>query len=369
MIDIINLTERLSCITLRTVFIIKSLESLMHLHKFFVNISVFMLLMAVSSTVVLAKSHSGTVTVSVDLSGQNLKEDAELWVPYPVSDQEQNITDVKISGDFSASAVYTDTAYSTPMLYARWGKGSQSRKLSFSFKADRKEVVRRDFPTKEAAWDPADYARYLAPTKFAPIDGEVWLQAMKIIDGKRTVLEKAKAIYDWTCENTFRDPNTRGCGTGDVCALLKNPGGKCADIHSVFVALARAAGVPAREVFGIRMGKKDREDISTWQHCWAEFYLPGYGWVPVDAADVRKAMLTENLKLSDARTAELRAYFWGGIDPYRVKLSVGRDLTLNPPQAGGPVNYLMYPFAQVGGKTVDWLDPATFKYSILYTAK
>lgn len=91
--------------------------------------------------------------------------------------------------------------------------------------------------------------------------------------------------------------------------------------------------------------------------------------MPVDAADVRKAMLTENLELSDARTAELRAYFWGGIDPYRVKVSVGRDLTLNPPQQGGAVNYLMYPFAQMGGKTVDWLDPATFKYSIIYSAK
>jgi len=341
----------------------------MRLHKLFFILSVLMFLITGSSTIVMAKSHSGTITMSVDLSGQNLKDDAEIWIPYPVSDQEQNITEVRISGDYSDSAVYTDSTYSTPMLYARWEKGSRSRKLAFSFKADRKEVIRRDFPLKETAWDPADYARYLAPTKFAPIDGEVWLQAMKIIDGKKTVLEKAKAIYDWTCENTFRDPKTRGCGTGDVCALLKNPGGKCADIHSVFVALARAAGVPAREVFGIRMGKKDREDVSTWQHCWAEFYLPGYGWVPVDAADVRKAMLTENLKLSDARTAELRAYFWGGIDPYRVKLSVGRDLTLNPPQAGGSVNYLMYPFAQVGGNTVDWLDPATFKYSIIYTAK
>jgi transglutaminase-like putative cysteine protease len=341
----------------------------MSINRFLCTFSAFMLLMVGSSGTVLAKSHSGTISMTVDLSGHGTRDDAELWIPYPVSDQEQSITDVKISGDYSASAVYTDSAFSTPMLYARWAKGSESRKLSFSFKAERKEVIRRDFPVKEAAWDPADYARYLAPTKFAPIDGDIRLQAMKITEGKKTVLEKAKAIYDWTCENTWRDPKTRGCGTGDVCSLLKNPGGKCADIHSVFVALARAAGVPAREVFGIRMGKKDREDISTWQHCWAEFYLPGYGWVPVDAADVRKAMLTENLKLEDARTAELRAYFWGGIDPYRVKLSVGRDLILNPPQPGAPVNYLMYPFARVGGEIVDWLDPATFKYSIIYTAK
>ena len=315
------------------------------------------------------KSHSGLITMTFDLSDKGSTAETELWLPYPVSDRDQTITDVKTTGDYTASAVYTNAVYGTPMLYARWEKGAASRKLTFSFKADRKEVVRRDFPLKEAAWDPADYAQYLGATKSAPIDGDVWLQALKITSGKNTVLEKARAIYDWTCENTYRDPNTKGCGAGDACAMLKNPGGKCADIHTLFVALARAAGVPAREVFGIRMGKKEREEITTWQHCWAEFYFPGYGWVPVDAADVRKAMLTENLKLEDAKTAEYRAYFWGGIDPYRVKLSVGRDLILNPPQPGGSLNYFMYPFARTGDKIHDWLDPASFKYSITYTNK
>ncbi|MBI5655476.1 MAG: transglutaminase domain-containing protein [Geobacter sp.] len=307
--------------------------------------------------------------MTFDLSDKSATAETELWLPYPVSDRDQTITDVKITGDYATSAVYADAAYSTPMLYARWDKGTASRKLTFSFKAERKEVIRRDFPSKEAAWDSADYTQYLSATKSAPIDGEVWIQALKITAGKRTVREKAKAIYDWTCENTYRDPNTKGCGAGDACAMLKNPGGKCADIHTLFVALARAAGVPAREVFGIRMGKKEREVITTLQHCWAEFYLPGYGWVPVDAADVRKAMLTENLKLEDAKTAEYRDYFWGSIDPYRVKLSVGRDLTLNPPQPGGPLNYFMYPFARTGDKILDWLDPASFKYSITYTDK
>lgn len=341
----------------------------MNFHRLLGSIFLFTLFMAASAGSALAKNHSGTITMTVDLSAHGTKEAAELWIPYPVSDKEQNITDITVTGDYTTSAVYTDRIYSTPMLHARWEKGAPGRKLTLSFQATRNEVIRRNFPAKEAAWDPADYAEYLGASKFGPVDGEVALLAAKITAGKKTILDKARAIYDWTCENTYRDPKTKGCGAGDVCALLKNPGGKCADIHSVFVALARAAGVPAREVFGIRMGKKEREDITTWQHCWAEFYLPGYGWVPVDAADVRKAMLTENLKLSDDKTAEYRAYFWGGIDPYRVKLSVGRDLTLNPPQSGGPVNYLMYPFAQVGGETIDWLDPAAFKYSIIYTAK
>ena len=193
--------------------------------------------------------------------------------------------------------------------------------------------------------------------------------AQRITAGKKTVLARARAIYDWTCENMYRDPATKGCGKGDVCALLQKPGGKCTDISSVFIALARAAGVPARETFGIRLGKKAEEDITTWQHCWAEFFLPGYGWVPVDPADVRKAMLVEKLQLTDAKTREYRDYFWGGIDPYRLKIAVGRDLVLEPPQAGPPLNTFGYPYAEVGGRPLDFYAPQSFSYRIGYQEK
>ncbi len=222
---------------------------------------------------------------------------------------------------------------------------------------------------KEPAWNPADYAEYLAPTSMGPVDGEVKKLAESIVKGKKTVLEKARAIYDWTCENMYRDPATVGCGKGDVCELLKKPGGKCTDISSVYIALARAAGVPAREVFGVRLGKKAEEDITTWQHCWVEFFLPGTGWVPVDPADVRKAMLVEKLGLGDAKTRAYREYFWGGIDPYRFKIASGRDVVLNPPQAGAPLNTFGYPYAEVGGQVLDWYDPKGFSYRISYKEK
>lgn len=313
-----------------------------------------------------AKTHAGTVTMEFDLSAQPAGEETRLWIPYPVSDGDQQLSKVKWSGDYAEAAVYTDRRFGSPMLFARWPKETASRKLTLTFQAERQEVRHPALPSKEAAWDKADYQQYLEATSFGPVDGDVKKLADQITKGKKGVLAKARAIYDWVCSNMHRDPNTRGCGLGDVPSLLNSLGGKCADIHSVYVALARAAGVPAREVFGLRLGKKDGDDITGGHHCWAEFYLPGYGWVPVDPGDVRKGMLTEQLMLDSPRTAELRSYFWGGIDPYRIKLSTGRDLTLTPAQQGKPVNYLMYPFAQVGDKTLDWLDPASFKYSIRF---
>lgn len=314
---------------------------------------------------VFAASQGGSYTWDFDLTAHRSGAEAELWIPYPVSNANQQISDLKWTGNFAEAAVYTDRTFGTPMLYVRWDKDVKVRQFRFSFAAERAEVIRRDFPA-EAAYDPRDFALYLAPTKLGPIDGEVRKLADQITAGKSGILEKARAVYDWTVDNTYRDPDTRGCGVGDVTALLRRPGGKCADISSIFIALARAAGVPTREILGIRTGQTARQDVSGWQHCWAEFYLPGYGWVPVDPADVRKAMLKQDLKLDDPRVAELRETYWGRVDQYRIRLSEGRDLQLNPPQQGPAVNYLMYPFAQIGGATLDWLDPQTFKYSIVW---
>ncbi len=326
------------------------------------------LLTAVVAIMVLATqsragSASGIVIMDFDLSRHDQDKEVDLWVPYPVSSMVQDVSGVQVTGDFVESAIYTDKKYQTPILYARWAKGARSRRLQLTFKAVRREVVKRDLPDKEAAWNKKDFARWLAPTSLGPVEGPVGELAAKITRGKTALPEKAKAIYDWICANMHRDPKTIGCGKGNVCLLLQTRGGKCTDIHSVFIALCRAAGVPAREIFGIRLGKKAVQDITKWQHCWAEFYLPGYGWVPVDPADVRKMMLKKSLTLDDPETADFRRYFWGGWDAYRVELARGRDLVLNPPQKGAPLNTFGYPYAEVGGKILDFYDPASFKYT------
>ncbi len=313
-----------------------------------------------------AETRSGTIIMEFDLSHYPQASEARLWIPYPVSDAHQRIGDIRVEGDFASSGVYTERTYGTPILYADWPQGAENRKLVFSFSVDRRERDEGNLPDSEASWAAADYALFLGPSRLGPTDGEVKKLADRITANRQGVLARSRAIYDWVCDNMVRNPKVVGCGEGDVCLLLETRSGKCTDISSVYVALARAAGIPAREVFGLRLGRKAEQNVTGWQHCWAEFFLPGHGWVPVDPGDVRKMMLEENLKPEDPRAVAYREYFWGGIDAYRIKLAVGRDLKLNPSQAGAPLNTFGYPYAEVDGKPLDWLDPETFSYRIKF---
>ncbi|GAB4364695.1 MAG: transglutaminase family protein [Deltaproteobacteria bacterium] len=295
----------------------------------------------------LANPKRGTVTVTVDLNAPPDAKQVRLWIPYPMSDRNQSITDVAVGGNYTSLGVYREGVHGEGILFVRWDGPTPKRTLTYSFRVERKEAAVKEFPSEELPLSRRELDRYLSPTRLGPTDGKVAELAARITEGKGTVRAKARAIYDWIVENMRRDPEVKGCGLGEVNTLLSSRGGKCADIHSVFVALARASGVPAREVFGLRLPPGKEGEITGWQHCWAEFYLPGAGWVPVDPADVRKAILTKKISLEEAKP--LREYYFGAVDANRVEFGTGRDLVLNPPQEGGPLNYFMYPYAEVDG--------------------
>ena len=304
------------------------------------------------------------VIFKINLKTPENSKEVRLWIPYPVSDENQTIEDVRIDGNYSSHGIYKEKEFGNSILYAEWNKRTKDRVLTYTFKVRRKEVVRKDFPKNEPPLNEKDYAKDLMPTSLSPTGGKVKETAENITKGKKTTLAKARAIYDWIVDNMYRDPQIKGCGIGDVERLLQSLGGKCGDIHSVYVALARSVGVPSREIFGIRIPNGKEGDMTKAQHCWAEFYLPGYGWVPIDAADVRKIMLEKKLNLGEEK--EYREYYFGAVDDSRISYGIGRDLILNPPQRDGKLNYFMYPYAEADGKALDDLFGFNLGYTITF---
>ncbi|HTR04310.1 MAG TPA: transglutaminase-like domain-containing protein [Thermoanaerobaculia bacterium] len=228
--------------------------------------------------------------------------------------------------------------------------------------------------------NPTELEYYLKATKVVPTDGIVKEKALEITEGKTTDVAKARCLYDWIVDNTYRNPKTRGCGLGDVKFLLESGdlGGKCADLNALYVALARAAGIPARHVYGLRIVKSElgykslgpaTEVVTKGQHCRDEVWLKDYGWVPVDPADVRKVVLEEppgNLPLEDPVVKAARERLFGSWEMNWMALNFGHDVAL-PGSRGAPINYFMYPQGETADGRLDPFDPDAFKYQI--TAK
>jgi transglutaminase-like putative cysteine protease len=232
-------------------------------------------------------------------------------------------------------------------------------------------------PGKAPKADAAELEYFLQPTKMIPVDGAVKIQALDITRGKTADSEKARAIYEWIVENTYRNPKTRGCGVGDIRFMLesKDLGGKCADLNALYVGLARAAGLPARHIYGLRVAPSQlgfqslglaSDNATKGQHCRVEVYLRDFGWVPVDPADVRKVVLEEppgNLPIDDDKVKRARARLFGAWEMNWIAYNYGHDVVL-PGSNGAPCNYFMYPQGETAEGRLDPFDAAAFKYEI-----
>jgi transglutaminase-like putative cysteine protease len=309
---------------------------------------------------------SGTLTFTLTPTTPDGADEIVLWEPYPMSDEFQTVSDMKVSGNYDESAIYRDPASESVYLYARWQKPAQAPSCVMQFHLSQKDRKKTNLKDSGASY-PELVQDYLTATEDIPADDpEMQAIAKKIIKGKSGTLEKAQAVYDWVVENTFRDPEVKGCGIGNPLRTINQcqGGGKCADLSSVFVTLARAAGIPARDVYGLRLAAPKAGDVTSGFHCWAEFYLPGTGWVMVDPADVRKMMLVHHLGLKDA--GNWRNFFWGGDDLFRLVLEKNAR-GANLIKSDSKLSYFMYPAAQIDGKMLNYFDADGFSYKVTFS--
>jgi transglutaminase-like putative cysteine protease len=301
-----------------------------------------------------------------------------VWLPIPSVDSDyQKTMDSQWSGSPDAARIVSDRRYGASMFYAEFSEGNRNPVVELTSRVRTRDRG-TDWSRRVAATEDADTLRhYTEPTDLIPTDGIVRKTALEITRGARTDTDKARAIYEWVVDHTFRDPKTRGCGVGDIKAMLEtgNLGGKCADLNALYVGLARAVGIPARDVYGLRVIKSQfgyrslgagSVNITRAQHCRAEVYLRDYGWVPVDPADVRKVVLEEKAQptnLQDPLVQAVRPKLFGGWEMNWVAFNSAADIAL--PESSGPkIGFLMYPQAENHDGRLDSLDPDNFKYTI-----
>jgi transglutaminase-like putative cysteine protease len=177
----------------------------------------------------------------------------------------------------------------------------------------------------------------LQPDALVPVTGLPADLAVKVTEGKTQPLDKARAIYDYVFTTMKYDKTGTGWGHGDVLYACDAKKGNCTDFHSLFIAMARSQGIPARFEIGFPLPPDKHSGEIAGYHCWSDFYIDGKGWIPVDISEAWKH-------------PDKRDYFFGSHDVDRVQFSMGRDLRLNPAQDGKPLNYFVYPYVEVDGQ-------------------
>ena len=312
------------------------------------------------------------LTTEVDLSHPDAP--AELWVPlFETLGEYQRAGAPTLSGDGRMGLV-RDARYRAPMAHVSWTAPSRVRRVTVT-----QAVETCDRKADGATLSLAEQRFWTAPVASLPTGGIVGETSRRIVLGRTEPRQKARAIYDWVVDNTFRDGATRGCGIGGIDAMLRSGflGGKCADINSLMVGLCRAAELPARDAYGVRLGPSQAvkvlgtagPDVTHAQHCRAEVWLEGEGWLPIDPADVRKVVLDGKASVDSPLVKAERERLFGSWEMNWAAYNHATDIALPGASRKPAENFLMYPLAMTPTGELDQLDPDAFRYRLTSVAQ
>jgi transglutaminase-like putative cysteine protease len=258
----------------------------------------------------------------------------EVWIPLAHSDAYQDVRVVSMQSDLPLKKM-REKEYDDEMLVAASKKADRPEyRLSVVYDVVRREHL-ADGPGERAS--AKELERFQQPDKLVPVTGLPAELAAKTVDPKAPRMEQAHAIYEYVFNNMRYDKTGTGWGRGDTLFACDAKRGNCTDFHSLFISMARSQKIPARFEIGFPLPADKHSGEIAGYHCWASFYDPQRGWVPVDISEAW-------------RHPEKREYFFGAHDENRVQLTIGRDIMLNPKQEGEPRNYFVYPYVEVGGK-------------------
>jgi transglutaminase-like putative cysteine protease len=300
----------------------------------------FVILGAIESQSFAQASRHFTFKYAFTVKNLSDAENVRIWFPAAHSDPYQDVRVISAKGDLPLKKTH-ESRFGNEIYYAESSK-PKSAELHFEVVYD---VVRHERlalgvnrPRLEnASLSSKENKEFLGPDKLVPITGVPAELGAKVTADKSSELEKARAIYDYVFANMSYDKTGTGWGHGDVLYACTAKKGNCTDFHSLFISMARSQGIPSRFEIGFQLPTDKQSSDVAGYHCWAEFFNPERGWIPVDISEAWKHQVKKN-------------YYFGAHDADRVQFTLGRDLKLNPPQKGDPLNYFIYPYVEVGGK-------------------
>lgn len=253
-----------------------------------------------------------------------------LWLPVPQSNANQRIEQLRFSG------VVKHTLHTRDGNRYYFAKVPAGGKIGMHFRATRSERIAA---VESGLSDRGSPNCCLGPDRLVPIDGQIRKWAQEVVGPAATPVAKARAIYEHVIDTVKYDKSGKGWGRGDIYYACDERRGNCSDFHAIFIGYARASGIPAQFTIGFPLPPQRGEGEIAGYHCWAEFWASGPGWIPIDASEA-------------AKDPSRRKFFFGALDEHRIEFTKGRDLILEPRQAGEPLNFFVYPYAERDGQPV-----------------
>jgi transglutaminase-like putative cysteine protease len=260
---------------------------------------------------------------------------AKIWLPRPPRTPEQDIG-IESAESFANAE---DKVYGNGILFCeRRANANGEIPFHVEYKVTRREVTSdaKTNRTRQAEEAPELIARFLQPDVKVPITGKP-LELLKDTRLSTDSIEAAKTLYDVVNGHMKYSKEDVGWGEGDAVWACDSKFGNCTDFHSLFISMARGRKIPSKFEIGFALPPRYGDGPIPGYHCWAWFMTAGKGWVPVDISEAnQKPAFTD--------------YYFGNLTADRVHFTTGRDILLEPRQAGPPLNFFIYPYVEVDGQ-------------------
>jgi hypothetical protein len=280
-------------------------------------------LIALSSVLLAAaepEQRTFELTYVAELDVPDGAERVHMWLPYPRSDDYQDVRLLSIDSPVPTK-LYQEYTYRNSMVFLSTPVAdSDELRLEISVRVTRREHRESEYAELEDpdGWIESGASRWLRADGLVPLDESTRELAETLTEDKTSVVDKARAIFDYVVDE----------GQGESIEVIAS-----------FIGLARAAGIPAKLHVGFAIPSDRGEGEIGGVHGWSEFYVAGFGWVPVDVVEAH-------------RRPDERDEFFGAHDANRVLVTTGSDITLNPKQSGRPLRYFINPYIEIDGKPV-----------------